>query len=172
MTEILKLRDSSHPPPVLKLLSNGSRSVIPAALVMVWFMFVSLGYAAGSALPFAVGADWVGALSAALLEDALVDAKASTGGRGSSSVVMASDGYCRRRRSMRAVVWEVAGRIVVTVPCAGISMHGRPKTLMGLQPLLVMVSLSFSMLSLAPVDQAPVLGTIFRVVRYSRPSNG
>ena len=88
MTEILKLRDSSHPPPVLKLLSNGSRSVIPAALVMVWFMFVSLGYAAGSALPFAVGADWVGALSAALLEDALVDAKASTGGRGSSSVAM------------------------------------------------------------------------------------
>ena len=73
---------------------------------------------------------------------------------------------------MRAVVWEVTGRNVVTVPCAGISMHGRPKTLMGLQPLLVMVSLSFSMLSLAPVDQAPVLGTIFRVVRYSRPSNG
>lgn len=81
MTEILKLRDSSHPPPVLKLLSNGSRSVIPAALVMVWFMFVSLGYAAGSALPFAVGVDWVGALSVALVEDALVDAKASTGGR-------------------------------------------------------------------------------------------
>ena len=70
-------------------------------------MFVSLGYAAGSALPFAVGVDWVGALSVALVEDALVDAKASTGGRGSSFVVMTSDGYCRRRRSMRAVGGDI-----------------------------------------------------------------